>query len=70
MTASTVATLSVGVALLGVILGVWRDIKGDLTALRSHVDDGLLGVRTELHNVGERVARIEGRLDERDRHVT
>ena len=67
MTAGTLATLSVGVALLGVILGVWRDIKGDLTALRSHVDDGLLG---ELHNVGERVARIEGRLDERDRHVT
>ena len=53
----TATVVGIGLALLAAILGTWRDIKGDLTAMRF-----------ELHGVGECVARIEGRLDERDRH--
>jgi hypothetical protein len=44
---AVVAIIGVGVTLLLAILGVWRDIKGELK-----------DVRNELHNLAERVAHM------------
>ena len=61
-----VALIGVGVALAALVIGAWRDLKGDISKLR----DEMHGMRGDMHTLGERVARIEGRLDERDHHTT
>ena len=49
MSADTLAILAVGVALAGLMLTLFRDLKGDLRELRR-----------EVREQGERLARLEG----------
>ena len=59
MSPETVAVVSVGVALAGLIVGFWRDVRGDMRELTNRVD--VLAQR--VNNLAERVARIEGVIE-------
>ena len=59
MSPETVAVVSVGVALAGLIVGFWRDVRGDMRELTNRVD--ILAQR--VNNLAERVARIEGVIE-------
>ncbi len=59
MSPETVAVVSVGVALAGLIVGFWRDVRGDMRELTNRVD--VLAQR--VNSLAERVARIEGVIE-------
>ena len=53
MSADVAAILGVGVALAGLMLALFRDLKGDLKG-------DLRDLRRRVDDLGERLARIEG----------
>lgn len=78
MAATVVTVVGCMVVVLGFFAAFWRDLKGDnrnlrteltgeMVSLRDDLTREMGGLRGEVHHLGERVARIEGRLDERDR---
>ena len=60
MSADTLAVLAVGVALAGLMLTLFRDLKGDLRELRRETRQELAELRREVVAQGERLSRIEG----------
>ena len=67
MSPDTLAVLAVGVALAGLQLALFRDLKGDMRDLRRETREDLGKVRQDLGELrrdlaaqGERLARIEG----------
>jgi len=52
----TIAVVSVGIALAGLIVGFWRDVRGEMKALTKRVDD----LPERVNNLSERVSQIEG----------
>ena len=59
MSPETIAVASLGVALAGLIVGLWRDVRRELKALTKRVDD----LTERVKNVSERVFRIEGLIE-------
>ena len=59
MSPETIAVVSVGIALSGLIVGLWRDVRGDLQKLTKRVDD----LSERVNNLGEQVSRIEGLIE-------
>ncbi|MDE2769061.1 MAG: hypothetical protein OXI70_13310 [Chloroflexota bacterium] len=59
MSPETIAVASVGIALAGLIVGFWRDVRGEMKALTKRVDD----LTERVNNVSERVSRIEGLIE-------
>ena len=70
-----VAVVAVGISLAGLMLAGWRGIRRemrdmrqemrqDMSELRGDVRDLRQHVDTQIGNLRDRIARIEGRLDE------
>ena len=66
-----VAVVAVGISLAGLMLAGWRGIRRemremrqDMSELRRDVRDLRQHVDTQIGNLRDRLARIEGRLDE------
>ena len=45
--------------IIGLVLFVWRDLRKEMGDLRKEIGD----LRSDVRGQGERLARIEGRLD-------
>ena len=60
MSPETVAIVSVGVALAVLIVGLWRDVRGDMRKLTERVDD----LTHRVNHLAKRVARIEGVIED------
>ena len=59
MSPESITVVSVGIALAGLILGFWRDVRSDMQKLTERVDD----LTHRVNNLAERVARIEGVIE-------
>ena len=59
MSPETIAVVSVGIALAGLIVSLWRDLRRDLQTLTRRVDD----LTERVNNLSERVSRIEGLIE-------
>ena len=59
MSPETIAVVTVGIALAGLIVSLWRDLRGDLQNLTKRVDD----LTERVNNLSERVSRIEGLIE-------
>ncbi len=59
VTPELIGIVTVGVALVGLNLALWRDGKSDIAAVRSE----LTAVRESLVALRERVSRIEGVIE-------
>ena len=60
MSTDTLAILAVGVALAGLMLTLFRDLKGDIRELRQDLGELRRDHGERLAAQGERLARIEG----------
>ena len=67
MSAEAIAIVAVGVTLLAVLvplmLALNHGVRSEVADLRRDVRSDVADVRRDLQALGERVARIEGRLD-------
>ena len=59
MSPESITDIAVGIALAGLIVGFWRDVRGDMRELTNRVDD----LTQRVNNLAERVARIEGVIE-------
>ncbi len=59
MSPEITAVVSVGIALAGLIVGFWRDVRGEMKALTKRVDD----LTERVNNLSERLSRIEGLIE-------
>ncbi|MYD94271.1 MAG: hypothetical protein F4Y02_11410 [Chloroflexi bacterium] len=59
MSPETTAVVSVGIALAGLIVGFWRDVRAEMKALTKRVDD----LTERVNKPSERVSRIEGLIE-------
>ena len=60
MSPDTLAVLAVGVALAGLMLALFRDLKGDVRDLRRETRQDLGTLRQDLAALAAKVSRIEG----------
>lgn len=59
MSAELIGILSVGVALAGLLLALWSRTDKRMDRIEDRMHSGFGEIRAELHQVGERVARLE-----------
>ena len=70
-----VAVVAVGISLAGLMLAGWRGIRREMRDMRQEMRQDMSGLRgdvrdlrqhvdTQIGNLRDRIARIEGRLDE------
>ena len=63
MTPELIAILAVGAAIVGVVLNARCAARKDIGDLRAELNAKIDGIRTEIGNLRERMARIEGLLE-------
>ena len=63
MTPEIIAIVMVGVALAGVILASVRGVRQDMTRLESRLDGKIEALSTQLGELRERMAHLEGLLE-------
>ena len=63
MTPELIAILAVGAAIVGVVLNARCAARKDIGDLRAELNAKIDGIRTEIGNLRERMARLEGLLE-------
>ena len=63
MTPELIAILAVGAAIVGVVLNARCAARKDIGDLRAELNAKFDGIRTEIGNLRERMARLEGLLE-------
>ena len=63
MTPEIIAIVTVGVALAGVILASARGVRQDMARLESRLDGKIEALSTQLGELRERMAHLEGLLE-------
>ena len=63
VTPELIGILTVGVAVIGLLLASRRDARADIQALRAEVRADLADLRKDVQALTERVSRIEGVIE-------
>ena len=63
MTPELIAILAVGATIVGFVVNAQRAARKDIGDLRSEVNGKIDGIRTEIGNLRERMAKLEGLLE-------
>ena len=63
LTPEIIAIVTVGIALAGVILASIRGVRQDMARLESRLDGKIVALNTQLGELRERMAHLEGLLE-------